>query len=60
MSRMTDAKWAKELARIEKRIARLKAMMAGRVDVQKVPVKGHWVKRHYVEEHVRVIPVGEA
>lgn len=52
---MTQKLFEKEIARILKRVALLQAMQRGDVGVRKITVAGHWVPKHYVQKHTRLI-----
>ncbi len=52
---MTDERWQKELERLSRRLDRIRALQAGHADVKEIPVEGHYVKRHWVNTHTRII-----
>lgn len=43
------------IARLERRLYNLRAARAGEREAHFVEVTGHWVKRHWVDDHVRLV-----
>lgn len=52
---MTDEQFKKEIARLRRRATLLELARSGSAEVIKIEVEGHWVKRHRVRKHTRVL-----
>lgn len=52
---MTDKQFEKEINRFLRRIELLREVQRGDAKLKRVPVKGHWVKRHHVDGYDRYI-----
>lgn len=56
---MTEREFKRRIAELlvayRRRMLRLKAIAKGDVRAKQVKVKGHWVRRHRVDEHTRFL-----
>jgi len=52
---MTKTQFDKEIARLLRRVSLLRSARSGDVKLRRTVVKGHYVRRHWVEEHERFI-----
>ena len=52
---MTQRQFEKEIRRLVRRAELLQRVAKGDAKLRKVPVSGHWVKRHYVDDYERHI-----
>lgn len=52
---MTPAQFEREIARLLRRVVLLRAARDGDVQLRRVPVAAHWVKRYWVGEHHRLV-----
>jgi hypothetical protein len=50
-----DQVWRDELDRLVRRMQKIRAVLEGEATVKKVDVMGHWVKRHWVSDHERIL-----
>ena len=55
LSLARDDVWNAELKRLKRRIERISAMRRGDASLEKVRVKGVWVKRHFRKPHDRLL-----
>lgn len=52
---MKQSQFDDAIARLERRLNNLRAARAGHREAELVEVTGHWVNRHWVSDHVRLI-----
>lgn len=54
---MSDNEFSKQIAAIVRRLETLRAVQRGDLKVKRVPVKGHYVPRHWVSPHKRNVVI---
>ena len=52
---MTREQFEREIARLLRRVELLRAAARGDARLARVDVRGHYVRRHWVEPHVRLV-----
>lgn len=52
---MTDHQFAKKIAQLIRRAQFLQRVVSGKAKGRDVDVKGHYVRRHFVNAHIRFI-----